>query len=350
MRRIEIPKEIVAQYYMSTGIEEMDELFLGYPLGKITLVTGNFKVGKTTLAMMAALRVASEGREVIYVDTENRFGSLRAVMLGEAMKRKGILRSFDGPATISKIRVYQPKSLDDQHKLMMNEVCARVRDSDVGMVVLDSLSFYYHQQVVNAPSEHAASVARTLIGRLETHTKRVLHEVARKNIPFLVTTWSASSAKWALESWTRRKLIQGITQGTLEPGDIMRYVDALVGQPGSDFIGGQWIGYIAHVILRVFRTGLDSRYLYLTSHTEVPDGYGLRMRMTDAGLLPEEGAKPEPVTARALQEIMVAEEKELEREKAMEAGEVPQEAAQEGGRGAGRRSRGSQKGSGVRTP
>jgi RecA/RadA recombinase len=278
-------EEMIRRFYRTTGVPELDELMYGLPRAGLALIYGSQKAGKTTFAMQAALKVAEEGRQILYLDTESGgVSQLRLYNLAAAMgvKQELIHR------LISNVLIYQAGELSEQHKIVMDEWGGLVKKAEVGMFVIDSIAWHYHQRVMNAPTEHVGSVARELMGKLELQTKTLLNYAKNSGATVLFTSWSASKAKKAFEQHQIRELEKAAKKGLIDVRDL----DIVLGTYGEDYIGGRFLGYIAKVIARIWRLQGDLRFFVIEAHREKPDNIGLYMRLTDRGLVPAQGAKP----------------------------------------------------------
>jgi KaiC/GvpD/RAD55 family RecA-like ATPase len=327
-----IPKEILQQYYVSTGIDLLDELIYGWPKGRLALVYGHFKSGKTTLAMMASIRTIAEKRHVLYLDAENRTTQMRFYTLAEGMVKRGLVKDFPRERISTYLHLYTATSLAEQHEIATEDFIEKLREEDVGLVVIDSVAVYYHDRVINAPRELTASEAREVMGKISNELMRIQREASKRGAPIIVISWSASKAGYALQKWQKKQLIEGIRAGKAEMSDIYANLDVLLGTFGTDFIGGQFLGYRAHFLLRLFRLPGELRYAYLTAHGDRPDGYGLQMVMTEAGLVPAPNAKIERPTEQYIRELAAKEEEEVGKDE-----EVAREIEVGGPAGEGRR-------------
>ncbi len=286
-----VPRELIERYYASTGLAELDELMLGYRRGGVTLLYGNFKSGKTTLAAMAAVRAMAEGRRALYLDTENAVTPIRIYTLARAMRVRGLIRS--DPDISGLLHLYNVTSLAEQHDVVMNEMSEKVRGLNVGVVVVDSVANFFHNRVLQAPREQVASVAREVMGKISTEISHLQTLCGRKEIPIILTTWNASKAGYALAAWQRQRLVSAMREGEAQREEILANLDTLLGTDYlTDFLGGQYLGYRVTALLRLFRLAGPRRFAYLAAHRDRPDGEGLYMQVTEAGLLPEPGARP----------------------------------------------------------
>ncbi len=335
---MEIPRELVERYYVSTGVAELDELLLGWRRGGVTMLYGNFKSGKTTLAVMAAIRAMAAKTHALYLDTENAMTPIRVFTLASAMRSRGLV---DSDPDISKfLHLYNAASLADQHDIVMNEMSEKIKSLNVGLVVVDSVANFFHNRVLQAPREHVAAVAREVMGKISTEISHLQHLCGRKEIPIIITTWNASKAGYALAEWQKRRLIDSIRSGNASREEALANLDVLLGTDYlTDFVGGQFLGYRATALLRLFRLAGPRRFAYLAAHRDRPDGYGLYMTVSDAGLLPEPGAR-----VKRVDEVLYGQlESEEESEVAKEVGPVEEQESQRAERGARRSGRGGRR-------
>lgn len=289
---------IVRRYYRSTGVQALDEIVFGWPRRGLALIYGSQKAGKTTLTLQAALEtVRSEERYVLYMDTESGgIGELRLASLAEAMG----MPQAEIPRTLQHIVVHQASELSEQHKIIMDEWDVFRKTRHVGLFIVDSIAWHYHQRVMNAPSEHVGSVARELLGKLEMETKTLLNYARDSGASVLFTSWSASKAKRAFEEHQRRELQKAARKGIVDTRDL----DVVLGTYGEDYIGGRFVGYMAKVIARIWRLQGDLRFFMVEAHRERPDNIGIYLRITERGLQPVEGAKPVRVEAEMARRLV----------------------------------------------
>jgi DNA repair protein RadB len=144
-----IKKESIKKKMMtSTGNKDLDELIEGYK-EEITLIYGPPASGKTTLAMLAALKQA-EQKKVVYLDTENGFNIERAKQL--ASGREELLQN---------ILVLKIMSFKDQTRKfeLLNEI---IKKGKVGLVVVDTIGHHYRVALLNDPKEINGIMAKQL--------------------------------------------------------------------------------------------------------------------------------------------------------------------------------------------
>ncbi|MEM2591166.1 MAG: ATPase domain-containing protein [Thermofilaceae archaeon] len=293
---------LIRKLYMSTGVKALDDLMYGIPRSSIMLVYGSQKAGKTTFAMQAALRTAmDEDKAVLYLDTES--GGVSQLRFYNLASASGV-HEADIPRIISRIQIFKANELSEQHAVIMKDWDQLRKTHDIGLYVVDSVAWHYHQRVMGAPPEHVGSIARELMGKLELEAKTLLNYASQTGACIIFTSWSASKAKKAFEQHQIRELEKSARKGIVD----IRDVDIVLGTYGEDYIGGRFLGYIAKVIARIWRLQGDLRFFVVEAHREKPDNIGIYMRLTEKGLVPVDGAKPMPLESEMRRRLLSEEE------------------------------------------
>lgn len=205
-----------------TGIPSVDRLLGGgLETDCLTEIYGEGGCGKTLFCLDVAVRVAREGRYVLYVDTE-----------GVSLDR---LRSVAGPdpqKVLARFLLSAPKDLEEQRRAVRT-ACALARDGrrPIGLLVVDSLTNFYRLSL-SGPAEDEAREALSLqIADLVATTRQ-------RALPALLTNQVWRSAK----------------DGTLEP------------------VGGSYLNHAAKTILRFDRLAGARRRAVLVKHRARPEG------------------------------------------------------------------------------
>lgn len=150
---------------IKTGSKDLDEFLQGYKKGIITMIYGPAATGKTTLAKLAAIELAKEGKKSIYIDAESGFSTTRI---------KQLSGSFDA---LDKIFVFQVKNLEEQGQ-KIRLLKSLIEKGDFSLVILDTLGMHYRVEVKKDAYKANKETDQQI---------RELIDIARKhNIPILL--------------------------------------------------------------------------------------------------------------------------------------------------------------------
>lgn len=153
---------------ISTGTDVLDELLEGgYETDAITTIYGPAGAGKTNLALLAAVRVAQQGKKVIYIDTEGGFSVARLKQIvGNPRK------------VLDRIVFLQPTTFEEQKKAFAK--LRQLVNSRIGLIVVDTIAMLYK---IQRSTEDIKDVNQDLSAQIG-----MLNEICRKyHIPVLVT-------------------------------------------------------------------------------------------------------------------------------------------------------------------
>lgn len=154
---------------ISTGAIFLDEhLDGGYEKDVVTTIFGPSGSGKTNLCLLAAVKIAEQGKKVILIDTEG----------GIAVERiKQLTSMYD--TVLNNILFFQPLTFEEQQGMF--ERLKNLLTQDVGLIVVDSISMLYRLELGKAEAifETNSALARQIA---------ILVEITRsKKIPVLIT-------------------------------------------------------------------------------------------------------------------------------------------------------------------
>jgi DNA repair protein RadB len=218
---------------LATGVPSIDRLLGGgIETDCVTEIYGEGGSGKTIFCLEVAVRVARDGRWVFYVDTEGvSVDRLRAIA-GEDLER--ILKRF---------LLSTPKDLEEQTRAIAT-ACALAREGKrpVGLIVVDSATFYYRLSLSGSDEDEARQA-------LSLELADLVVTALRAHVPVLITN----------QVW------RNVKDGTLEP------------------LGGSFLNHAAKTILRFDRLPGPRRRAVLVKHRSVPEGAS-EFRITATGL------------------------------------------------------------------
>ena len=223
---------------LPTGISSVDRLLGGgLEVDSVTELYGEGGSGKTLFCLEVAYRVAREGRWVFYVDTEGvSVDRLRAIA-GDSLER--ILKRF---------LLSTPKNLEEQSRAVATaSALAREGKRPVGLIVVDSATFYYRLSLSGVDEDDARQA-------LSLELAELVATALQAHVPVLVTN----------QVW------RNLRDGTLEP------------------LGGSFVNHVAKTILRFDRLPGPRRRVALVKHRSLPEG-SADFRITATGL---EGPTP----------------------------------------------------------
>lgn len=218
---------------LAIGVDGLDRLLDGgLEEGIITEVYGEGAAGKTSLALMAAVRAAEAGQKVLFLDTE-----------GVSSER---LRQIAGPGhkkVAKRILFFHPNSMEELDDTLARAIKLAKKDKDVGLLVLDNIATFYRLSIGTRDESASRSLVTNIVVRM--------HRLARaREIPVLVTN--------------------------------QVYFDPETGEMVP--LGGQGIAHIAKTMVRLDRIGLGRRRAILMKHRHVGEGASVDLVMTDKGL------------------------------------------------------------------
>ncbi len=218
---------------LATGVGSIDRLLGGgLETDSITELYGEGGSGKTLLCLEVAHRVAREGRWVLYVDTEGVSVDRLRSIAGDSLER--ILKRF---------LLSTPKNLEEEGRAVAT-ACALAREGKrpVGLIVVDSATFYYRLSLSGADEDDARTA-------LSLELAELVATALAAHVPVLVTN----------QVW------RNLRDGTLEP------------------LGGSFVNHVAKTILRFDRLPGARRRVTLVKHRSLPEGTA-EFRITDSGL------------------------------------------------------------------
>jgi DNA repair protein RadB len=216
-----------------TGVGPIDQLLGGgLETDGLTELYGEGGSGKTLICLQAATRLALDDRWVCYIDTE-----------GVSVDRLEAIAQGHIDQVLQRLLLATPKSLEEQTKAV-GAACALARDAKrgVGLIVLDSATFYYRLTL----SSDSEDDGRLALGR---ELAELVSTAIGSHIPVLFTN----------QVWRNQRT------GDLEP------------------LGGSFVNHAAKTILRIDRLPGARRRAVLMKHRSLGEG-SAEFRITGSGL------------------------------------------------------------------
>ncbi|MDY6768762.1 MAG: DNA repair and recombination protein RadA, partial [Candidatus Nanohaloarchaea archaeon] len=128
---------------ISTGSDEFDDLMGGgIESQSITEVYGEYGSGKTQVALQLAVNVqqGEDGRQAIFIDTEDTFVPERVQEIAEA-------QGMDPDEVLDNIFV--ARAFNSDHQILLGEKAQEIaEENDIGLIVVDSLTGEFRSDYV----------------------------------------------------------------------------------------------------------------------------------------------------------------------------------------------------------
>lgn len=139
--------------------------FLGSE-GEIKCIYGPSATGKTTLAILASIDKAKEGKKVFFLDVENSFSLERLKQIvGEGYEK-----------VLENIFVFKVKNFREQQS-KIKEICGLCKKANVRLVVIDTLNYYY-RTLVNSKADLANNMLASQL--------KLLKELSESGVSVLI--------------------------------------------------------------------------------------------------------------------------------------------------------------------
>jgi len=218
---------------LKTGVKAVDKMLDGgLEEGIVSELYGDGGSGKTSFALMVAIRAAEDGKKVHYIDCEGVSPARLRQIAGEGHKKAA-----------RRILFFEPNSMEELEDHLARCIKMAKKDKEMGLVVLDTLATFYRQAIGTRDESSHRSLVTNFVVRL--------HRLARdRGIPVLVTN----------------QVYYDPETGTMVP------------------LGGTGVGHIAKTIIRLDRVGPGLRRMVLMKHRHRPEGGKVDLVLTDKGL------------------------------------------------------------------
>lgn len=199
--------------------------------GAITLLFGEAGTGKTNVCLQVARNVASQGKKVIYIDTE-----------GVSLERLRQMSGEEYEEVMRNILFFEPHTFDDQEKLVEKAVKLAESSLEVGVIILDSATIHY--RLTRNDEERGTRKS------LSTQLAKLLGVARNKGIPVLLTS----------------QVYTDIDKGTFEP------------------LGGHVLLHNAKAIIRLDKVGASNRRAVIIKHRHLEEGKRAEFKLTKDGV------------------------------------------------------------------
>ena len=156
---------------VSTGCKVLDKLLSGgFEKDIISTIFGPAGTGKSNIAMLISLRVAAQGKKVVFVDTEGGFSTERIEQMAPS----------DHKALLKNIILLNPTSFEEQKKYF-EQLAELVDAKKIGLIVVDSIAMLYRLQ--KGSTEEIAVTNQEMAAQLS-----ILSKIARRKHIAIVAT------------------------------------------------------------------------------------------------------------------------------------------------------------------
>lgn len=218
--------------YVAIGSAGLDGLLEGgLEGGAITLLFGEAGTGKTNVCLQVARNVASQGKKVIYIDTE-----------GVSLERLKQIAGDEYEEVMKNILFFEPHNFDDQEKIVDKAVRLAESSLEVGVIILDSATIHY--RLTRNDEEKGTRKS------LSTQLTKLLGVARNKGMPILLTS----------------QVYTDIEKGTLEP------------------LGGHVLLHNAKAIIRLDKVGASTRRAVIMKHRHLEEGRRADFKLTRVGV------------------------------------------------------------------
>jgi DNA repair protein RadB len=218
--------------HLSTGSKALDDLLEGgLEGGAITLFFGEAGSGKTNICLQVASLVAKAGKKVVYIDTE-----------GVSLERLTQIAGESYEDVMRNILFFESHTFEDQEKFVEKAVKLSDSSLEIGVVILDSATIHY--RLTRNDEEKGTRKS------LSTQLAKLLGAARSKDVPIVLTS----------------QVYTDIDKGTFEP------------------LGGHVLLHNAKAIIRLEKTGTNSRRATIVKHRHLEEGRKVDFKLTGTGV------------------------------------------------------------------
>lgn len=227
---------------ISSGSSFLDEFLLGgYDEDIVTTIYGPSGSGKTNLCLLAAVKVAQQGKKILFIDTEGGIAVERIKQICSNTENE--VEKVAVEEVLKKILFFNPLNFSDQREVF--EQLKNFVSEQVGLIVVDSIAMLYRLELGKAEEVYEINSA---LGRQIA----LVVEIARKRkIPILVTNQVYSD-------FDNREQIK--------------------------MVGGDLLRYGSKCLIELQRSNGLMRNLVLRKHRSQPEGKEIQFKIVNGGI------------------------------------------------------------------
>lgn len=218
---------------LSLNSEPLDKLLDGgLEHNSITNIYGPPGSGKSNIALQACVQSIDSGKKAVFIDTEGGFSVERLSQISQNTEKY-----------IKNIILFEPRSFEEQYKIVMKRLEKVLEKHEVGLVVIDSLVTLYRLEL---EGDKIQDVNRKLAKQLSK-----LSDLSRaKHFPVLVTN----------------QIYSNIENG------------------GIELSGRSIPGYMCKTLVRIKKLEKGKRIARVTKHRSIPEGKETEFVITEKGI------------------------------------------------------------------
>ncbi|NQV91943.1 DNA repair and recombination protein RadB [Candidatus Woesearchaeota archaeon] len=217
---------------ISTGSQVLNTFLNGgYENDILTTIYGPSGSGKTNLCLLAAVKIAEQGKKVLLIDTEGGIAVDRVQQLTNTPQE-----------VLKNLLFFNPVNFDEQKAIF--ETLRDLVNEEVGLIIVDSISMLYRLEMGKSDEVYEVNSA---LGKQISY----LVEIARRRkIPVLITNQVYSD-------FDKRGFVK--------------------------MVGGDFLKYGSKCLIELCRTE-DERKLVLRKHRSLPEGKELLFKIISKGI------------------------------------------------------------------
>jgi len=203
----------------------------GVELGCITLLYGEAGTGKTNLCLILARNMVRRGKKVIYIDSE-----------GVSIERLRQICGNDFDNVSKNILFSEVHSFKEQETMTDKAIKLSEGNSDIGMIVVDSMTMYYRLLDREEEKNERRSMAN--------QSAKLLTLARKKGLPVVITS----------------QVFMDIDKGSVEA------------------LGGNVLHHNAKTIVKLERSGIGRRRVTVMKHRHIAEGKSVDIQLTESGI------------------------------------------------------------------